>query len=73
MDTGHRFQTVLIQHFSTAVLLVGLSVSAAAGTTSMRDSILAVGERQMDNRRIGEALHTFSRLADVLSRVMRTY
>ncbi len=64
MDTGHRFQPVLIQHFSTAVLLVGLSVSAAAGTTSMRDSILAVGERQMDNRRIGEALDTFSRLAE---------
>ncbi len=64
MDTGHRFQPVLLQQFCTAVLLLGLCVPTTAGTLSRRDSILAVGDRQMDNRQPGEAVVTFTRLAE---------
>ncbi len=64
MDTGHRFQPVLLQQFCTAVLLFGLCVSTTAGTHSSRDSILASGERQIDSRQLGEAVETFSRLAE---------
>ena len=63
MDTGRRFQPVLLQQFCIVVLMLGLNVSTAADALSMRDSVLAVGERQMDNRRLDEALDTFSRLA----------
>lgn len=44
--------------------MLGLSVSTAADTFSMRDSLLAVGERQTDSRQFGEALDTFLRLAE---------
>lgn len=64
MDTGHRFQPVHLQRYCIVVLMLGLSVSTTAGTSSTRDSIQAVGERQLDSRQLDAALDTFSRLAE---------
>ncbi len=66
MDTGRRFQPVLLQQFCVVVLLLGFNVPARADALSVTDSILAVGERQMESRRFGEALDTFLRLAETI-------
>ncbi len=66
MDTGLRFQPVHLQQFCIVFLVLGLSVPAPAVALSMRDSLFAVGERQMDSRRFGEARDTFLGLAETI-------
>ena len=64
MDTRHRFQPLRIVRRFIPLLIIGLSASAAAGSLSVRDSLLAVAERQLDGRQHAEAVDTLSRIAE---------